>query len=46
MDEKDINDLLTDIENEYTISEEIIEKDCDCDNECESTECGGCSGNC
>jgi hypothetical protein len=44
----DINDLLTDIETEYTVTEETIicdSDDCDC-NEEEDNSCSGCSGGC
>jgi len=41
----DINDLLEDIENEYTITEETIVEDCD-DCDCEDDKCGGCDSDC
>jgi hypothetical protein len=43
----DINDLLEDIEREYTVTEEtIITEDEDCDCEDDKGSCGGCGGGC
>jgi hypothetical protein len=45
----DINDLLEDIEREYTVTEETIVNECnndDCDCEDDKGSCDGCGGGC
>jgi hypothetical protein len=42
----DINDLLEDIEREYTVTEETIITEDDCDCEDDKGSCGGCGGGC
>jgi hypothetical protein len=49
MDNNDINDLLTDIEKDFIITEETIINNCnddDCDCEVDNSGCGGCGGGC